>query len=84
MTSPIKKVGFIGIGNMGWPMAANLVKAGFDVTVCDARPGHAAKFAAEVGGKAAASTVEAAVPVRAAVVRRRGPRARPPGATAWG
>jgi 3-hydroxyisobutyrate dehydrogenase len=67
MTSPIKKVGFIGIGNMGWPMAANLVKAGFDVTVCDARPGHAAKFAAEVGGKAAASTVEAATGMDAVI-----------------
>ena len=67
MTSPIKKVGFIGIGNMGWPMAANLVKAGFDVSVCDARPGHAAKFAAEVGGKAAASTVEAATGMDAVI-----------------
>ena len=58
--SAIRKVGFIGIGNMGWPMAANLVKAGFAVTVCDARPGHAAKFAAEHGGTAAASPAEAA------------------------
>ena len=24
-------VGFIGVGNMGWPMAACLVKAGFTV-----------------------------------------------------
>ena len=53
MSAPITSVAFIGIGNMGWPMAANLVKAGFDVTVCDARPGHAAKFVAEFGGKAA-------------------------------
>ncbi len=60
MSTPIKRIGFIGIGNMGWPMAANLVKAGFDVTVCDARPGHAAKFAAEVGGRPAASPAEAA------------------------
>ena len=67
MTSAIKQVGFIGIGNMGWPMAANLVKAGFDVTVCDARPGHAAKFAAEVGGKAAASAVEAATGMDAVI-----------------
>lgn len=29
------KVGFIGLGNMGGPMAANLVKAGHDVTVFD-------------------------------------------------
>ncbi len=67
MSSAIRKVGFIGIGNMGWPMAANLVKAGFDVTVCDARPGHATKFAAEVGGKAAASTVEAATGMDAVI-----------------
>lgn len=29
------KVAFIGLGNMGGPMAANLVKAGFEVTVFD-------------------------------------------------
>ena len=40
---------------MGWPMAANLVKAGFAVQVADARAGQASKFAAEAGGKAAAS-----------------------------
>jgi 3-hydroxyisobutyrate dehydrogenase len=60
VSTPIKTIGFIGIGNMGWPMAANLVKAGFAVTVCDARPGHAAKFAAEVGGTAATDPVAAA------------------------
>ena len=26
-----KRVGFIGLGNMGLPMASNLVKAGFHV-----------------------------------------------------
>ncbi|RYG10208.1 MAG: NAD(P)-dependent oxidoreductase [Burkholderiales bacterium] len=31
-------VGFIGLGDMGGPMADNLVAAGFDVTVFDARP----------------------------------------------
>jgi len=56
----IKKVAFAGIGNMGWPMAANLVKAGFDVTVCDVVPGRAEAFAAETGAKAAASPAEAA------------------------
>src|SRR3954452_9463922 len=59
-TLAIKRIAFIGIGNMGWPMAANLVKAGFEVTVCDARPGHAAKFVTEVGGNAAAGPAEAA------------------------
>jgi 3-hydroxyisobutyrate dehydrogenase len=53
-------IGFIGIGNMGWPMAANLVKAGFDVTVADAQPGRAASFAAEVGGRAALDNRDAA------------------------
>ncbi|MBR0683473.1 NAD(P)-dependent oxidoreductase [Roseomonas eburnea] len=56
----IRKIAFAGIGNMGWPMAANLVKAGFDVTVCDVVPGRADAFAAEVGGRAAASPAEAA------------------------
>lgn len=49
----ITRVGFAGIGNMGWPMAANLVKAGFEVAVTDAAPGRAARFAAEIGGRAA-------------------------------
>ena len=49
------KIGFVGIGAMGWPMAANLVKAGFAVQVADARAGQAAKFAAETGAKVAPS-----------------------------
>ncbi|WP_207541308.1 NAD(P)-dependent oxidoreductase [Sabulicella rubraurantiaca] len=56
----IKSIAFAGIGNMGWPMAANLVKAGFDVTVCDVVPGRAEAFAAETGGRAAANPAEAA------------------------
>jgi 3-hydroxyisobutyrate dehydrogenase-like beta-hydroxyacid dehydrogenase len=31
-------VGLIGLGNMGGPMALNLVKAGFELVVCDVRP----------------------------------------------
>jgi 3-hydroxyisobutyrate dehydrogenase len=52
-TAPIRRVGFVGIGNMGWPMAANLVRAGFGLMAVDAAPGRAAAFAAEVGGSAA-------------------------------
>jgi 3-hydroxyisobutyrate dehydrogenase len=59
-SAPIQRVGFVGIGNMGWPMAANLVRAGFDVTVVDATPGRAAAFAAEVGGSAAGAEDAAA------------------------
>ena len=31
------KIGFIGLGSMGKPMAANIVKAGFELTVYDLR-----------------------------------------------
>lgn len=34
MTTPAK-FGFVGLGNMGGPMAANIAKAGFDLTVYD-------------------------------------------------
>jgi 2-hydroxy-3-oxopropionate reductase len=30
-----KKIGFIGLGIMGKPMSRNLLKAGYDLTVCD-------------------------------------------------
>ena len=56
----IKKIGFIGVGNMGNPMAANLLKGGFDVTVFDARAETAAAFVAQHGGKAAASLADVA------------------------
>jgi 3-hydroxyisobutyrate dehydrogenase len=60
MSASLKRIAFAGIGNMGWPMAANLVKAGFEVTVCDVAPGRAASFASETGAKAATSPAEAA------------------------
>ena len=56
----IKTIGFIGVGNMGNPMAANLLKGGFDVTVFDARPETAAAFVMQHGGRAAASLVAVA------------------------
>ena len=31
MNAAIGRVGFVGIDTMGWPMAADLVRAGFDV-----------------------------------------------------
>lgn len=56
----IKKIGFIGVGNMGNPMAANLLKGGFDVTVFDARSETAEAFVAQHGGKAASSLADLA------------------------
>jgi 3-hydroxyisobutyrate dehydrogenase len=39
------KVAFVGLGNMGWPMAANLVRAGFRVTGIDAERARAESWA---------------------------------------
>jgi len=52
-------IGFIGLGNMGAPMAANLVKAGHGVTGYDINPAGLEALAAS-GGKAAGSAAEAA------------------------
>ena len=42
----ITQVGFIGLGNMGSPMAAHLVDAGFALTVSDAAAGVTERFVA--------------------------------------
>jgi 3-hydroxyisobutyrate dehydrogenase len=59
-------VGFIGLGNMGWPMARNLRQAGHPVVVHDADAPRAARFVEEFGGLAAGTPedfAEAAVVV---------------------
>jgi 3-hydroxyisobutyrate dehydrogenase len=55
----IKRVCFVGIGNMGWPMATRLVRAGFEVAVTDAVAGRANSFVDQIGGKAVASLADA-------------------------
>jgi len=55
----MSKAAFIGLGAMGSRMAANLLKAGHEVTVCDLAP-DAAKKLADIGAKTAASAREAA------------------------
>jgi 3-hydroxyisobutyrate dehydrogenase len=52
------RIGFVGIGNMGWPMAANLARAGFPLSVFDADRARAQRFAAEFGATAASSLAE--------------------------
>ncbi len=47
------KVGFIGIGNMGWPMATNVLKAGHEVIVHDSNAARCAEFARTQGGTVA-------------------------------
>ena len=51
---------FVGIGNMGWPMAARLLGAGIAVAVNDAVPGRAADFVRQVGGVEAVDLAAAA------------------------
>src|SRR5215475_7914979 len=51
-------IGFIGLGNMGAPMAANLVKAGETVAGFDV-VAAACRATADAGGRMAASAVEA-------------------------
>ncbi|MDE2581901.1 MAG: 3-hydroxyisobutyrate dehydrogenase [Rhodospirillales bacterium] len=53
------KIGFIGLGNMGGPMAANLVKAGHQVRGFDLNPAALAALEA-AGGTRAGSAAEAA------------------------
>jgi 3-hydroxyisobutyrate dehydrogenase len=53
-------VGFVGVGNMGWPMAACLVKAGFPLLVNDNRREVANNFVQQIGGTAPDSLRELA------------------------
>ena len=54
----MKKIAFIGLGNMGGPMAANLLAKGLDVTVFDLVP-EAVQQACDKGAKAASSAIDA-------------------------
>jgi 3-hydroxyisobutyrate dehydrogenase len=46
--TPPARVGFVGLGNMGAPMALRLAKAGYQVMVADASPAAVERFAATV------------------------------------
>ena len=48
-------IGFVGVGSMGWPMAALLHKAGYPLQIVDASSERAQAFAKEFGGTVAAS-----------------------------
>src|ERR1700733_12880072 len=60
MASERATVGFVGVGNMGWPMAACLVNAGFTVNINDSRREVANNFVQQVGGFAPDSLGELA------------------------
>ena len=54
------RVAFCGLGIMGGPMAANLARAGFELTVYTRTHEKAERFAEEHGARAAATPREAA------------------------
>jgi 3-hydroxyisobutyrate dehydrogenase len=55
----VRRVGFIGLGNMGGPMCGHLVKAGFDVTAFDLSS-DALSVVVEAGARAARSALDCA------------------------
>jgi 3-hydroxyisobutyrate dehydrogenase-like beta-hydroxyacid dehydrogenase len=59
-----KKVAFLGLGVMGYPMAGHLAKAGHDVTVYNRTAAKAAQWVAQHGGHGKAAA--AATPAEAA------------------
>jgi 3-hydroxyisobutyrate dehydrogenase-like beta-hydroxyacid dehydrogenase len=59
MANP-ERVAFLGLGIMGEPMAANLVRAGYEVTVWNRSPRKAEQFAGTYDVKHASTPAEAA------------------------
>jgi 3-hydroxyisobutyrate dehydrogenase len=55
-----QSVAFLGLGVMGYPMAGHLARAGHRVTVYNRTAAKSAQWAAEYGGRTAASPREAA------------------------
>lgn len=56
--TPPAGIGFIGLGNMGYPMAKRLAAAGYTLTVSDLNEDAVQKFCAETGARAAASLAQ--------------------------
>jgi 3-hydroxyisobutyrate dehydrogenase-like beta-hydroxyacid dehydrogenase len=59
-SAPARKVAFLGLGVMGFPMAGHLAKAGHQVTVYNRGAPKREAWVTEFGGKAAATPREAA------------------------
>lgn len=56
--TPPAGIGFIGLGNMGYPMAKRLAAAGYTLIVSDLNQDAVQKFCAETGATAAASLAQ--------------------------
>lgn len=53
--APPERIGFVGLGRMGAPMARNLARAGFTLAVADASDAAVKRFAADVACETPAS-----------------------------
>jgi 3-hydroxyisobutyrate dehydrogenase-like beta-hydroxyacid dehydrogenase len=58
--TPSRRVAFLGLGVMGYPMAGHLARAGHSVTVYNRTPAKAQAWVAEYGGSSAPTPAEAA------------------------
>lgn len=58
--TPSRRVAFLGLGVMGYPMAGHLARAGHQVTVYNRSPAKAQAWVAEYGGAAAPTPREVA------------------------
>lgn len=56
--APPERIGFVGLGNMGAPMARRLAEAGFRLVVADAQPAAIERFANSVACERAPSLAE--------------------------
>lgn len=63
-----KRVTFVGLGNMGYPMARRLMEAGIDLVVHDADPDRRRAFSDETGANWASTAAEAAADCDMAVL----------------
>jgi 3-hydroxyisobutyrate dehydrogenase len=66
MTEPRRRVAFLGLGTMGAAMAANLARAGFQVSAWNRTPGRApelAKLGVEIAANPAAAAADAEIVV---------------------
>ena len=63
----MKKVGFIGVGTMGEPMSANLLKAGYELYIVAHRDGAPVARLVEAGATEVGSIVEMASLVKVLV-----------------
>ncbi|WP_113705064.1 NAD(P)-dependent oxidoreductase [Nonomuraea lactucae] len=83
-------IGFIGLGNMGGPMALNLIKAGYELTVYDVRREAAAEHVS-LGATWTASAADCAAQSDTLITMLPGPRqveavmrqVTPPEGTTW-